>query len=314
MKKLLLSLSLFCVGITQAQSIYTYGFNSVSATMLGADGWSQTNQSVSPSTAVSGLWRVPAYVAPTTSSQFGSTSPSGQAGGLNSFAIVNYQSTTAAGTTGGTISNWLISPSVTVQNGDVVSFWTRKGTDGATDYPDRLELRMSTDGTTVVPSTGATDIGSFTTLGATVNPTLAAGFVYSQTWSQYSFIVSGLTGLTNVKFAFRYFVTDGGTNGNNSDLIGIDTFLVDRPLGVNNYLSSNFSVYPNPANNVINISNSLNAFIDSVVLTDLNGRVIKTQKVNATEGQINISDLATGIYMMNVTTDQGTAIKKVIKE
>jgi hypothetical protein len=64
--------------------------------------------------------------------------PVGQAGGENSFALVNYTSTTSTGTNA-TISNWLLSPAVNVKDGDVVSFYTRKGTDGTTDYPDRLE-------------------------------------------------------------------------------------------------------------------------------------------------------------------------------
>jgi hypothetical protein len=85
-------------------------------------------------------------------------------------------------------------------------------------------------------------------------------------------------------------------------------------LGTNDFLSSNFSVFPNPAKNVINFSNDTNAVVSLVEMTDLNGRVIKSQKVNATEGQISISDLATGMYMMKITTDQGVATKKIVKQ
>lgn len=125
-----------------------------------------------------------------------------------------------------TISNWLITPDITVQNGDIVTFYSRKGTDGTTDYPDRLELRMSS-GATVLPSGGSAGVGSFTTVCLTINPALAAGFVYPKTWTQYSYTVSGLSGLTPVKFAFRYYVTNGGPSGANSDIIGIDTFSVN---------------------------------------------------------------------------------------
>ena len=143
--------------------------------------------------------------------------PSGQAGGQNSFALVNYTSTNT-----GTISNWLITPTVNVQDGDVVTFYTRKGTDGTTDYPDRLELRYSSAATTVVPSTGPTDVGSFTNLGVSVNPNQAVGFVYPQTWTQYTFNITGVGSTpVPVKFAFRYFVTSAGPSGTNSDIIGI---------------------------------------------------------------------------------------------
>ena len=95
----------------------------------------------------------------------------------------------------------------------------------------------------------------------------------------------------------------------------IDNFSVTQTtLSTNDFLSSKFSVYPNPVNNVINFSNDQNAVVSSVEMADLNGRVVKTVKVDATEGQISVNDLATGMYMMKITTDQGTAVKKIVKQ
>ena len=85
-------------------------------------------------------------------------------------------------------------------------------------------------------------------------------------------------------------------------------------LSTNEFLSSKFLVYPNPANNVINFSNNANAIVSAVDVADLNGRIIKSIKVNATEGQISVSDIAPGVYMMKITTDQGTVTKKIVKE
>ena len=94
----------------------------------------------------------------------------------------------------------------------------------------------------------------------------------------------------------------------------LDTVNFTSNLKVNDFLTSKFSVYPNPVNNVINFSNGVNALVSTIDMTDLNGRVIKSVKVNATEGQFSVSDLATGIYMMRITTDQGMAVKKIVKE
>ncbi len=93
-----------------------------------------------------------------------------------------------------------------------------------------------------------------------------------------------------------------------------DNFSVSQVLGVNEFLSSQFSVYPNPAKNVINISNTTNAAISLVEMTDMNGRVVKSQKVSGVSGQVSIADLASGMYMMNITTDQGKAVKKIVKQ
>jgi hypothetical protein len=96
-------------------------------------------------------------------------------------------------------------------------------------------------------------------------------------------------------------------------VVFIDTFSVASNLSNDNFITFDFSVYPNPANDVVNISNSTSAIISNVEMTDLNGRVVKNITLNATEGQINISDLSTGVYMMNVSSDQGTSTKKIIK-
>ena len=73
-------------------------------------------------------------------------------------------------------------------------------------------------------------------------------------------------------------------------------------------------MYPNPSSSIVNISSDVNAIISTIEMLDLNGRVIKSQKINATEGQISVSDLATGMYMMKITTDQGVAVKKIVKQ
>ena len=228
---------------------------------------------------------------------------------------MNYTSTGTSSTTGsGTISNWLITPSINVVDGDVVTFWSRKGTSGTTDYPDRLELRMSTAASTVVPSTGASDVGSFTTVALTINPTLAGGFIYPKVWTQYTYTVSGVPTPTDVKFAFRYFVTNGGPAGANSDIIGIDTFSVDRTLSTQDFFAKNFTLYPNPANNVLNLSSKSNTAIETVQVLDLNGRVVKNTTVNGmTDAQVNVADLNAGMYFVEVVTNEGKATSKFMK-
>ena len=120
------------------------------------------------------------------------------------------------------ISNWLITPTLSFDNGDVVSFFTR--TIGGSTYPDRLELRFSDVGGTDVGATAAS-VGSFTTLLLEVNPTLATGG-YPEDWTMFSATISGLSGTTDGAIAFRYVVSNGGPFGSNSNYIGIDSFSI----------------------------------------------------------------------------------------
>lgn len=135
-----------------------------------------------------------------------------------SYLGANFQN--AAGI--GTISTWIISPELLLQNGDTVSFWTRVPTDGGL-FPDRLQLRMSTAGSSTDVGATADSVGDFTTLLLSVNPNLTTTD-YPEVWTEFSTTITGLGGPTNGRLAFRYFVTDAGPSGFNSNYIGIDTF------------------------------------------------------------------------------------------
>lgn len=329
MKKLLLSLFLVPIlGISQT-NVYNYGFSGVTADLYAA-GWVGTNQSVLPVTTR--LWSIAGFTAVTATATsqnafnaapvaVGATSPIpvGQSGGNNSFTLVNYACTSSTAATGATISNWLISPLISVKNGDVVSFYTRIGKNTIANnasFADNLELRMSTNGDfTNNPATGSTDVGDFTNLLVAVNPNLDLTS-YPSTWTKYSYTVTGVDGVVPAKFALRYYVTDGGSAGANSDIIGVDTFSVDRPaLATENFVASNFSVFPNPATNVVNINSLNNTTINQIQITDLNGRVVSTVNANGlSTTQVNIADLASGAYFLKIVTNEGVGTTKIIKK
>lgn len=80
-----------------------------------------------------------------------------------------------------------------------------------------------------------------------------------------------------------------------------------------NVAAEKLAVYPNPANDVINIA-SATTLVSNVVLTDLNGRTVKSLDLGGvTTGQVNISDLTTGVYMLTITSDKNTTTKKIVK-
>jgi hypothetical protein len=141
-------------------------------------------------------------------------------GVITSYIAANYNSTTGAGT----ISNWMLTPVQTLQNGDVLKFWSRipVPTEQNPEYPDRLEVRLSTAGASTNVGTSATSVGDFTTVLLTINPNLVLGG-YPQSWTEYTATVAGLSGPATGRFGFRYFVTNGGPTGANSNYIGIDT-------------------------------------------------------------------------------------------
>jgi hypothetical protein len=191
--------------LSNAQSI-TENFDDI--TTLAANGWVMQNNSNPVGTT---NW-------------FQGTSVAGGGpfdsynGAANSYIGANFNNTTGGS---GTISNWLVTPYRTLRNGDVITFYTRKPT--GTDYPDRLEFRISTNGASSYVGVSATDVGDFNQLLLSVNPSLVTG-VYPTTWTQYTVTISGLSSPVSGRMAFRYYVTSAGPTGTNSDYIGIDAF------------------------------------------------------------------------------------------
>ena len=184
------------------------GFNDI--TTLAGAGWVQTNNSV-PVGSTSWFQGNPVALGGPFDAFNGAT---------NAYIGANFNNTTGANT----ISNWLLTPNSTIKNGDVIQFYTR--TYAPTAYADRLEVRLSTNGasTNVGVGVGSAAVGDFTTLLLSINPTLNLS-AYPTTWTQYTITISGLSAPTSGRFALRYFVTNGGPSGNNSDYIGIDNFI-----------------------------------------------------------------------------------------
>lgn len=134
--------------------------------------------------------------------------------------------------------------------------------------------------------------------------------IHNTTWSQVTAPVFTAPSAGIYFFEFNDFSPAAAA----ASSMLLDDVVFNTNLATNSFNESKLAVYPNPTSNLINISNELGAVINTVEMTDLNGRVVKSAKVNATEGQISISDLAAGVYMMRISTDQGTAVKKVVKQ
>jgi hypothetical protein len=126
--------------------------------------------------------------------------------------------TTATGNDNGTVSDWLMTPVLTLHNGDTIKFYTR--TRSPEEGPSRMEVRLSTNGSS--SNVGATNssVGDFTTVLGTVNSGLAAN-TYPTSWTQFTFTVSGLGGTPTGRLAFRTNYANGGFGGPNGDTVGL---------------------------------------------------------------------------------------------
>ena len=72
------------------------------------------------------------------------------------------------------------------------------------------------------------------------------------------------------------------------------------------------SIYPNPSHNQVTIIAEDN--IQTMELTDITGRVIVRKTTDAKSTTLSVSNLAKGVYLVNIVSGDNTVIKKIVVE
>jgi len=195
--------------------------------------------------------------------------------------------------TGPLNNDWLISPQITLgASGNSLTFWA-KACD-ATYGAEKFKVGISSGNTTAnvtLLSTGTVTIPS------NIN------------WVQYTY---------NVPSSFDGQAVYFSINCVSDDQFGfaVDDFKVTTTAvaSAQSFFTNNFSIYPNPANNVLNLSVKNGLTVNEISVVDINGRTVKTINNSFdSEMEINVADLTSGVYMLNVKTEEGVATSKFVK-
>lgn len=211
----------------------------------------------------------------------------------------------AAGASGGASNVYLISRGINIAAGQVVnvSFFAR---------------RLAIAGLGNTNNIGVT-VGTAPTIAAQTTILRAQTAVTANTWTQYTSTPTtaafrSFTAPTAgiYYFAFRY--TAPAHTDANFGYAAIDNVTLTSPTaGIDTTDLKGFSVFPNPASNVVTVANA-NAVVNGLVVADLNGRTVKTAKFDGVnEATVNVSDLASGVYMLTISSDKGTTTRKIVK-
>jgi alpha-tubulin suppressor-like RCC1 family protein len=118
----------------------------------------------------------------------------------------------------------------------------------------------------------------------------------------YNEVVGSPNTATLVNFALA-----GPTSNWSYDNTASDAVLGTKDVTVTN----NVKIYPNPSTGIFTISLEEEA---NVSVHDMLGKVIYTNKVKAGNNSIDISNYQSGVYLLNVKTENGSLTKKIIKE
>ncbi len=89
-------------------------------------------------------------------------------------------------------------------------------------------------------------------------------------------------------------------------------FSEDCELEIHDFLADDIHIYPNPAKDILNFEMPVNTDIKNISIYDISGRLILQNDTDFK--QLNISNLASGTFLLKMETSKGRVISKFIKE
>ena len=120
-------------------------------------------------------------------------------------------------------------------------------------------------------------------------------------------LLENLTPLTEYDV---YVKANCSTSG--SAWAGPITFTTEEELGVSNFNKNQFKLYPNPANDVVNVSYKTE--IDTVSIYSVTGQLVYDNAIHNSSAQINVSHLSSGLYILEANVEGNKVRFKIIVE
>lgn len=140
-----------------------------------------------------------------------------------------------------------------------------------------------------------------------------------------SFVINSQTGVINwpnVCLQGIFDVTTRTSTYRNGKLIGTvmrDQLLytaISGPSAISDLpMPGSLTVYPNPTNSVLNIALPANAGTGQIILYDISGKEIFSERAtNNTMQTLDISGLTPGIYLLTYETSSGKCSERIVKQ
>lgn len=181
-------------------------------------------------------------------------------------------------------------------DGEEVSFAWQINFDGTITPQQALELIADND-------------TAFEVVFDQENSTVTYGDLTANLWAAYNG--------TNLS---DWVIGDFTTAIENNDWFGISVGETRRPFipvpapensaSIGNFNNITFSVYPNPAKDFFTVTSDEN--IHSINVFNLSGQKLFTQTVNNTSQTFSTSNLSTGLYLIEITTENAKSVQKIM--
>lgn len=240
-------------------------------------------------------------------------------------SAIQAQTATVSWTAGGTETEWIVEhkkqsdtdygtvrvtqPSTTLSGLEAnTSYDVRvKAVCGTNDESDYISKTFTTleDGTyyTITPSVNG---------NGTISPDMP---VSVREGESQLFTFSAATGSRIDKVLVNDVETDYNTSNNSYEFTNVQqdyTIKVVFVTGIEDHtLNNSVNIYPNPTHSILNVRTD--SSFETVEITNMLGQVIYSTLLNDNNFQINVSGFDAGVYFIRLTGENGSAVKKFVK-
>lgn len=140
-----------------------------------------------------------------------------------------------------------------------------------------------------------------TSLGATV----------TGSWQSKDIPMSAFAALAD-KTEITQLLIDATGAGTSTLFIDNFYFYKGLPLGINDFVKSTLKIFPNPANEIINLSSDTT--IGDITLYNTLGQIVSRQPSSSNEVSVNVSGLSNGVYILTAKVGNELVRKQFIKQ
>lgn len=174
---------------------------------------------------------------------------------------------------------------------------------------DYTQFEVSIDnGVNWIPQCGA-----YTNAGSSNNGQPTGEPLYDGTQNDWVLEQIDLSDYLGENILVRFqFISDNQETADGFYFDDLKINILNETLGVENTDTSLFSLYPNPVNDILNITTPLDNY--GIEIYNIQGQRIEIKKNNHGSSTFDYSGYASGIYLMKFTSETNAQTFKIVKE
>ncbi len=198
------------------------------------------------------------------------------------FAIYEYNPTENA-------NDWLITTCIDLEENTTydLSFWYVVGEWQGTVFTEKMKVAFGTEPTPSALTNVIVDLPNMDNI------------TYQQNISQFTVPATG-----------TYYIGFHAYSDPDKFYIALDDIMIDVSTGINTPEISKVAVFPNPAQDIVQVVSNEN--ISSIEVYTISGQLAYTATVNSTMHRFDVSSFADGLYFVKTITSGGTSTKQIM--